>query len=385
MTKREPHLPQTNERLRRWRLILGGGDADGTGVELEEADLRADTALDALYDPLQNSQLAASAPYAARWLGDIRACFPAPVVQIIQKDALRKLNLGQMLLEPEFIENIEPDVNLVAALLALNSTLPAPSRESARVLVQKVVDELEQRLGSVMRQAVMGALNRAERTRRPRRHAIDWRQTIQRNLKHYQPAYKTIIPERLVGYAHRLSHSLPQRTVILCVDQSASMASSVVYAGLFGAVLASLKAIKTHVVVFDTSVVDLTDQLDDPVTVLFGTQLGGGTDIRRALAYCQRLIRQPNDTILVLISDLRDNISNAAMLKTADDILAAGTQMICLLALNDEGKPNYHTGNAAAFAARGITTFACTPDRFADLMAAAIQRLDLDDWYNSTM
>lgn len=369
-----------HERLRRWRLVLGGGDADGTETDLEGGDARMDRALEALYDAPRGSGLGASAPYVARWLGDIRACFPAPVVQVLQKDALERLNLAQMLLEPEFMESIEPDVHLVATLLALNSVLPARSRESARALVQKVVEDLERRLGGATRQSVLGALNRAERSHRPRSHAIDWQRTIRRNLKHYQPAYRTIIPERLVGYANRRDHALPQRTVILCVDQSGSMATSVVYAGVFGAVLASLKAVKTHVVAFDTSVADLSGLLEDPVSLLFGTQLGGGTDIRRALAYCQGLITQPQDTILILISDLYEGGSSSAMLKTVDSLLASGVQLISLLALSDDGRPGYHAANAAAIASRGVPAFACTPDRFPDLMAAALQRKDLHEW-----
>ena len=169
------------------------------------------------------------------------------------------------------------------------------------MVVRRVVDELERRLANPLRQAVLGSLNRASRNRRPRHNEIDWNRTIRANLQHYQPEYKTIIPETRIGYGRKRQ---ALREIVLCVDQSGSMATSVVYAGIFGAVLASLPAVKTRVVVFDTAVVDLTDELHDPVELLFGTQLGGGTDIHRALTYCQGLIRQPSDTILVLISDL---------------------------------------------------------------------------------
>src|SRR5262249_33762156 len=150
-------------------------------------------------------------------------------------------------------------------------------------------------------QAVLGSLNRATRNRRPRHSEIDWHRTIRANLRHYQADYKTIIPETRIGYGRKRS-SL--RDIILCVDQSGSMATSVVYAGVFSAVLASLPAVSTKLVVFDTAVVDLSERLADPVDVLFGTQLGGGTDINQALAYCQSLVRQPQETILILISDL---------------------------------------------------------------------------------
>lgn len=373
-------LPPENSWLRRWRLILGGGEADGIDLSLSGDDERMDHTLEALYETERSGGLGSSAPYVARWLGDIRSYFPASIVRVMQKDALDRLNLRQMLLQPEFLEAVEPDVHLVSTLIALNSVMPAKTRETARLVVRKVVEDLERRLANATRQAVLGALNRAERNLRPRYNEIDWRKTIQANLKHYQPAYRTIIPERLVGYGRKRNTSLPQRTIILCVDQSGSMASSVVYTGIFGAVLASLRAVQTHVVAFDTSVADLTEHLADPIDLLFGTQLGGGTDIRRALAYCQEIVQQPRDTILVLISDLYEGGNTGEMLKRAAELVKAGVQVIALLALSDSGRPSYNEAIAADLAGLGIPAFACTPDLFPDLMSAAIQRQDIRQW-----
>jgi Mg-chelatase subunit ChlD len=373
-------LPQENERLRRWRLVLGSAAGEGLDVTLNKQDQGMDRALEALYESDRSGGLGSSAPYVARWLGDIRDYFPSSVVRVMQKDALERLNLRQMLLQPEFLEAVEPDVHLVSTLISLNSIMPGKTKETARIVVRQVVDELERRLANATRQAVLGALNKSERNHRPRYNEIDWKQTIRRNLKHYQPAYRTIIPERLVGYGRKKATSLPQRTIILAIDQSGSMAASVVYTGIFGAVLASLRAVRTHVVAFDTSVVDLTDQLDDPVELLFGTQLGGGTDIRRALAYCQELVQQPQETILVLISDLYEGGNVKEMLKRVDEMVKSGVQVIALLALSDEGRPSYNEQAAAELAEYGVPAFACTPDLFPDLMAAAIQRQDIRQW-----
>ena len=158
------------------------------------------------------------------------------------------------------------------------------------------------------------------------------------------------------------------------------MAASVVYAGIFGAVLASLRAVRTQVVVFDTSVVDLSELLSDPVDPLFGTQLGGGTDINRALAYCQTLVRDPQNTVLVLLSDLYEGSNKEEMVGRARTLAGAGVQMIALLALNDQGAPAYDHTLAAMLAGLGAPAFACTPDLFPALMAAAIQRQDLAAW-----
>jgi Mg-chelatase subunit ChlD len=295
----------------------------------------------------------------------------------MQKDALERLNMRQMLLEPEMLEALEPDVHLVADLISLSGVMPAKTKETARTVVRRVVEELERKLANPLRQAVMGSLNRAERNRRPRHNEIDWHRTIRANLKHYQKDYRTIIPETRIGYGRKRS---ALRQIILCVDQSGSMATSVVYSGIFGAVLASLPAIATRMVVFDTAVVDLSEQLQDPVDLLFGTQLGGGTDINRALAYCQSLIRQPHETILVLISDLYEGGNQAEMLRRATEIVGAGVQLIALLALNDNGAPSYDHHNAQVLSAMGAPAFACTPDLFPDLMATAISRQDLNQW-----
>jgi Mg-chelatase subunit ChlD len=365
-----------DERLRRWRLVLGGA-ADGTGAELRGDDLRIDGALAALYDSDRSGGLGSSKPNIARWLGDIRSYFPSSVVQVMQRDALERLNLRQMLLEPELLQTVEPNVHLIADLLALKSVMPARTVDTARQVVRRVVDELQRKLANPTRQAVLGSLNRATRNRRPRHSEIDWHRTIRANLRHYQPEYRTVIPETRIGYGRKRS-SL--RDIILCVDQSGSMGTSVVYSGIFGAVLASLPAVHTRMVVFDTEVVDLTEELHDPVELLFGVQLGGGTDINRALGYCQSLIRRPQETILVLISDLYEGGSRDEMLKRAAALTGAGVQIIALLALNDDGAPSYDHNVAAALAAMGAPAFACTPDLFPELMAAAINRHDIGQW-----
>ncbi|MEV4460750.1 VWA domain-containing protein [Microbispora sp. NPDC049633] len=364
-----------DERLRRWRLVLGGA-AEGT---LEGADARMDAALAALYDEQdrRGAGLGVSAPRVARWLGDIREYFPAGVVRVMQKDAIERLDLTRLLLEPEMLEAVEPDVHLVGTLLSLGRLMPERARESARAVVRTVVRELEERLTRRTLAAVGGALDRSARTRRPRRAAdVDWDRTIRANLRNYLPERKTVVPSRLVGYAR--GQRAVQREVVLAVDQSGSMAASVVYAGVFAAVLASMRSLKTSLVAFDTAVADLTDRLRDPVEVLFGTQLGGGTDINRAVAYCQQLITRSADTIFLLVSDLYEGGSREETLRRIGALTAAGVQVIVLLALSDEGAPQYDHDNAAALAAMGVPAFACTPDAFPGLMAAAIERRSYD-------
>jgi Mg-chelatase subunit ChlD len=368
------------ERRRRWRLALGGEDDQG----LSERDRRIDRALGALYDAEPGKRprggLGASAPKVARWLGDIREFFPAPVVQIIQRDAFERLNLKAMLLEPEFLSTLEADVHLVADLISLRSAMPEKTIATARQVVKKVVDELMARLAHKTAETIRGAVMRGKRTHRPRFADIDWPRTIRANLRHWQPAHRTIVPERLVGFARATRTRAELDEVVLCVDQSGSMAPSVVYSSIFAAVMASLPVISTRLVCFDTAIVDHTEALADPVQVLFGIQLGGGTDINGALAYCQGLITRPAKTHLVLITDLIEGGNAQEMLQRAAALVSSGVNLIVLLALSDQGRPGYHDEHARKFAALGCPVFACTPDQFPDLMAHALKRADLKDW-----
>ncbi len=369
-----------NTRLHKWRLILGKQSDPEGEVGLEGNDSGMDDTLEALYNTERKGGLGASSPNVNRWLGDIRQYFPTTVVQVMQKDAVERLQLQRLLLEPELLEMVEPDVSLVATMLSLSKVMPQKTKETARIVIKKVVEDLEKKLRNPLRQAIEGALNRSVRNRKPKLNEVDWHRTIRLNLKHYQPDFQTIIPENIIGHG-RKGQSL--KHVILLVDQSGSMAASVVYAGVMGAIMASLKSVRTYFVAFDTAVVDLTSELKDPVDLLFGTQLGGGTDINKAVGYAQGLVQVPADTILVLITDLYEGGSQEELLKKAVALKAAGVSFIVLLALDDKGAPSFDKSLAAHMVALDIPSFACTPDRFPALMEAAISKKDLGHWANN--
>ena len=381
---------QQDERSRRWRLILGGHDADGIGQSLSAQDQQIDQCLSSLYgqgssDPeLRNTKRSRrggsgkSNPKVSRWLGDIREYFPASVCKLMQKDAIHRLGLESLLLEKELLEQMEPDIHLVAQLISLKNVIPAATKETARLVVNRVLEELKRKLEAPTREAITGSLNRALRNPRPRHNEIDWRRTILANLKHYQTEYQTIIPERRIGFGRKRS-SL--KDIILCVDQSGSMATSVVYSSIFAAVMASIPAVSIKLVVFDTSVVDLSEQVHkDPVDLLFGLNLGGGTDINRAVAYCTSLITRPNDSIFIMISDLMEGGNQRKMLRRMHDLKSSGVNCINLLTLSDDGAPWYDRHNTERFSAMGIPCFACTPDLFPELMAQALGKRDIAQW-----
>lgn len=374
-----------DKRSRRWTLALGA-EPEGGEAPLSDSDRRMSEALTALYgDGDEDAKkgrggLGGSAPRVAKWLGDIREFFPAPVVQVIQKDAFERKGLRQMLLEPEFLATVEADVNLVADLVALRSVMPEKTRETARIVIAKVVAELMERLERKTAEAVRGALNRSKRTFRPRFADIDWPRTIQANLRHYQAEHRTIVPEKLIGFMRQQRRIVDLDEVVLCVDQSGSMAPSVVYASIFAAVMASLPVVATKLVCFDTAIVDLTEELADPVEVLFGIQLGGGTDINRAVAYCEDRIERPSKAHLILITDLYEGGDADALVERLARLKAIGVNVIVLLALTDTGRPAYDPALSGKVAALGVPVFACTPDQFPDLMATALRRDDIAAW-----
>lgn len=369
-----------HERIRRWRLVLGGGDGDGTGATLERDDTRIDVALGSLYDAgdprargagsRRVGGLGRSAPSVARWLGDIRRYFPVPVVQVLQRDAVDRLDLAQLLLEPELLSELEPDVHLVGVLVELNKVLPEATKSTAREVIGRVLDRLQEQFADRTRTAVNGALARAARANRPRSADIDWLRTIRANLRHWVPAERTIVPERLVGYGRR-SPALA-RDVVIALDQSGSMTDSIVHASLFACLLARMPALRTSLVAFDTAVADLSELLDDPVDVLFGVQLGGGTDIANALAACQRLITRPRDTVLLLISDLFEGGDIGLLRARVEQLVRAGVTVVVLLALSDEGAPVANHNEAGVLARLGAHVTTCTPNEFPELLSSVL-------------
>lgn len=369
-----------DDRNRRWRLALGGDDE-----ALSEQDQRMSAALTALYNPdegggKRQGGLGKSAPRVARWMGDIREFFPSDVVQVIQKDAFNRLGLKQMLMEPEFLAAMEADVDLVVDLVTMRGVMPEKTKETARQVIAKVVAELMERLERRTAEALRGAVDKSKRTFRPRFNDIDWPRTIRANLRNYQPEYRTVVPERLIGFMRRQRRIVDLDEVVLCVDQSGSMATSVVYASIFAAVMASLPVVRTKLVCFDTVVLDLTEELSDPVEVLFGVQLGGGTDINQAVAYCEDRIEKPTKSHLILITDLYEGGDARQLLARIGRLVGMGVNVIVLLALTDTGRPGYDPRLAGKVADMGVPVFACTPDQFPDLMACALRREDIQQW-----
>lgn len=377
------------EQLTRWRLILGHQaqeQLESMGSCQLGADQQAmDEALAAIYDESEaegerqrGAGQGPSAPKLAKWLGDVRTYFQEDVVTVIQQDAIERKGMKQLLFEPEMLKSVQPNVQLVGTLMSLGRQIPERTKETARMVVRAVVEQIKELLEQKIRQAVMGALNRNEHSPIPNVSSIDWKWTIGRNLKNYQPSLGTIVPERVYFY------SRAQRTnswsIIVDMDQSGSMADSVVYGAVMGSILASLPAVNTRVVAFDTEVVDLTEQCgDDPVDMLFGVQLGGGTDINKSVKYCQQFISDPARTLFFLITDLMEGGNEAQLVRRLEEMVASGVKVICLLALAEGGVPWYDEALARKLGKMGLPCFGCAPQRLPELLEGTLRGHDLQE------
>lgn len=374
-----------NKKMTRWRLILGEDTRALGDVGLTEQESVMDAALAAIYSGDTGGDAGAkgkgagkgpSMPNLAKWLTDVRTFFPQDVVSVIQQDAIERKGLTKLLFEPETLKNVKPDISMIGTLLALKGQIPEKSKETARQLVREVVDEIMKRMEENLHRAVTGSLNKKNHSPIANFSSTDWKRTIDRNLKNYDAGTKRLIPEKF--YFFERNKRQKDWTVILDIDQSGSMADSIIYSSVMGSIFASMPVLDTHVVAFDTEVTDLTELCyQDPVDMLFGIQLGGGTDINKSVAYCQDLIRDPKKTMFILISDLYEGGVRKGLLRRLSEMKENGVTVITLLALSDGGKPDYDVELGKEIAKLGVACFACTPDRLPDLIAAALKGQDL--------
>lgn len=375
------------EQISRWRLILGSEsqetfDKMGANALTQEQYLM-DQALSAIYGGPGESfggngaGKGPSSPHVTKWLGDLRTLFDNEIVAVVQNDAIERKGLKQLLLEPELLDNLEPDLNLASMLLMLKDQIPKKSKESARKFIKKIVEDINKMLENDMQRAVTAALNKRAHSPLPSAAAIDFQSTIRRNLKNYNTSLGTIVPEK-VWFFDRSSRA-NRWNIILDIDQSGSMGQSILYSSVMACILASMSAVQTHVVAFDTQIMDLTPLCEDPVELLFGFQMGGGTDIAKSIAYCQNLVESPDKTIFFLISDLDEGGNRAALLRRIEEMKASGVMVIVLLAIADGGKPYYDEVTAQKIANMGIPCFACTPEKLPELLEKALKKQDLGE------
>lgn len=378
------------EKLSRWRLILGQEAEsrlktinNNEPINLSEEDLLLESALSSLYgfnnyndDNTKVGGTGKSSPTVTKWLGDIRSLFDKEIVTIIQNDAIERLGLKQLIFEPEVLENLEPDINLAKTIMLLKEQIPKKSKESVRIFIKKVVDEINKLLADDVRRCVTASINKKQHSSIPSATSLDFKYTIKKNLKNYNLDLNTIIPEK-VYFFDRSTNSANKWQIILDIDQSGSMGESVLYSSVLSCLLASISSVKTNVVAFDTNIVDLSEKCEDPVDLLFGFTLGGGTDINKSIEYCKKYIENPKKTLFFLISDLYEGGNRASLIRKLKDMKDDGVTIICLLAISDEGKPFYDESVAKKIVSLEIPCFACNPQKLPLLLENVLKGKDI--------
>lgn len=383
---------ENKEILKRWRLILGSGcdemiNSLGGAAEMSADELLMDSALSQIYGNDSGTNMTgtagkgASSPKLTKWLGDLRSLFASAEIKVIQNDAIERKDLKQLLFEPEMLNSLEPDISTASLLLMLKDQIPAKSKDNARQYIAKIVEDINRRLSDDIKRSVTAAMNRREHSPIPSASALDYKLTIRRNLKNYDPGLKTILPEKFYFF-ERVSRSA-SRTVILDIDQSGSMGESAIYSSVMGCILASISSVKTHVVAFDTAVTDLTEMCSDPVDLLYGIQLGGGTDIEKSVAYCTDLITEPEKTTMFLVTDLYEGGNRNGLIRRLGELKESGVNVIVLLAISDSGKPMFDESIAEKIAAFDIPCFACPPEKLPEMLEAALKKRSLSGFVSA--
>jgi Mg-chelatase subunit ChlD len=377
--------------LARWRLILGRfaepslGAAGGAGSKQS----RMDRVLDYLYGreyrgrgvrgshgkgqgqgghdgdvESREGGDAESVLAVPEWIQQVRELFPADTAEIIQKHALDRYGMTELVTDAEVLKKLEPNYELLKAILSFKGMMKGEVLETARKIVRHVIEELRRKLAKEVRQALWGRLNKQRRSRLKVLRNLDWRRTIRANLKNYDKERKQIVLGSLHFFS-RVDHHMPWH-IIMAVDCSGSMMDSVIYSAVMAGIFKGLPTLRVSLTAFDTAVVDLSDQVDDPTELLMSVQLGGGTNINGALQYCESLVRTPTRTIVVLVTDFFEGGSPQGMIGTIKRLCEAGVRVIGLAALDAVAQPVYDKNIAERCVAAGADVAALTPQRLAE-------------------
>ena len=373
-------MSELDPTLERWRLVLGeAGDACTAGAGLTGRAAARDAALEWLYqrdpdldrrDIRRGADLSPSVLTTLDWLDDIHQLFPKQTIERLERDAIERYEIHDVVTDPGVLERIEPNATLLKAVLRTKHLMNPDVLRLARRIVEEVVRQLMEKMATEIRQAFSGARSRRP-SRRPRAADFDFRRTIHDNLRHYRPSEQRLFVER-AHFRSRTRRQLDQWQIILVVDQSGSMTGSVIHSAVTAACLWGLPGVRTHLIAFDTEVVDLTADVDDPAELLMKVQLGGGTDIAKAVAYAAQLIEQPRRTIVAVVTDFFEGGDPYRLVRTVKELVEQGTHVLGLAALDEEANPAFDRELAQRLADVGAHVGSMTPGELANFLAEKI-------------
>ncbi|PIE25393.1 MAG: VWA containing CoxE family protein [Planctomycetota bacterium] len=368
----------------RWKLVLGRFAEDALGGASPGAERMA-RALDFLYSREYRGRQTRSGKdgdsrtggrEASRltvpdWIREVQELFPRDCCETITKHALERYEMTELVCDPKILEALEPDYELLRSILVFRHMMSAPVLEMARRIVRQVVDQLRRELETQVRRTLLGRPNRTQRSQQKLARNLDLARTLRSSLKHYDPEARRLRAVDLRFFARQQRHFAWD--VILCVDCSGSMLDSVIHSSVMAGIFHGMPSLRCRLIAFDTSVLDLSEHVADPVELLMSIQLGGGTDIAGAMAHCAKLVEQPTRTMLVLVTDFYEGGNPAQLLATIKSLHGSGVKVFGLAALDARAQPVYDHGLAGECAAAGADVAALTPQRLSEWMSRAMR------------
>jgi len=372
----------SREMMIRWRLILGRGSEEALGCSLEGEMAERDAALEYLYRREYGAgrnvfstgpgSLDDSALTVPEWINSVHRLFPKKTIERMEKDALEHYQLNELVTNAELLSRAKPSMTLLKAVLHTKHLMNREVLAMARALVRKVVEELMEKFVKEVRTSFAGAVLRHRRGALPQAANFDARTTIRRNLQHYDTESERLFIRKAWFFSRTRRHSDRWKIIIL-IDESGSMAGSVIHSAVTAAIFAGLPAIRTHLLLFDTNVVDLSGECADPVETIMKVQLGGGTDIGNALSYAESLVEHPRKTIVILITDFCEGGPLPRFVSLVAGMVESGVTMLGLAALDEECEPRYDKNVASMLVQRGMHVGAMTPGELAEWVAGKVR------------
>jgi Mg-chelatase subunit ChlD len=376
----DPTITQT-QMLTRWRLVLGdSAEEHGICITDDEEARRVDALVGFLFAPEGNGKQSkdrsgGSGPghtmNVPRWVDEVGQLFPRQAKEVMERELINRRGLRELMEKPEILERIEPNQELVKTLLTHRDLMNEKTRSLARKIIARVVDELKKKLKLQIEPAITGAIRRDKHSPRRVYRNLDLQRTVRRNLHRFDAGSGKLLVDRL--YFHAAERKSRPWHVIVAVDQSGSMLDSAIYSAVMASIFVELPAVRTSLFLFDTEIADLSDRVGQPVDVLLSIQLGGGTDITRALQYASQLTRQPARTIVVLVTDFYEGRAERDLVHQVKEMAQAGIRMIGLGALGYDARPEYNKTTATKCRKAGMDILSCTPEKLAEAMAHIIR------------
>ena len=357
--------------LNRWRLILGSF----SNLEIDNEYSEMDETLNFLYDREytqnggysldnfnnSNSSKEKSALTVPKWISKVKKLFPKETVEIMQKQALEKYKLTEILTDENILKEIEPNIELLKNILTFKDMMSQNVKKIAYDIVKKTLEEIKNKMEVEIKKVFYGKKLPNSNTTNKIFKNLDIKKTIRYNLKNYDIKNKTIFTDKLF-FNQNIKKYNPYNIIIL-IDESGSMLDSVIYSSIMASIFANLPYLSIKLIIFDISVVDLSEHIKEPIDILFKVQLGGGTNIAQALEYAKKITFAPDKTIVLLISDLFDSNDYKLMYKNANDIIESGSKLIVLTALDYNANSIYDKEAARYFSKIGAKVGALTPSK----------------------